>query len=302
MFDKDELQRDIDSGLSLREICTRGSIKYSRAYYWCRRNAIRISRDSNGKSIATLKSRKNNIVIGEESKEQLYDMYVTQQKPLSYISKQFSTTNVTVAAALRRFGIRVRLQNGKYEKVKPVYSKDVLEQLYVIKKLSTHEIAALLDYKHHGQVVEDMKYYNINRRSYREAGVLLYIKRPEKRQLHRDQFYAGITGPKQTATTSLEQQFIDWAAINNIKIIYQFQIRKNWHRYDFRIGGTHIIVEMDGDFWHSLPEHVARDKKFDETATEHGFTVVRIRESMLQLNANTFNEILIPLIQEQICV
>lgn len=300
MFNKDVVQQELNSGLSLSEICDRDGLSYSRAYYWCKKNEVAVSRANNGKSATTLGSRRGSRVFCEVHKDVLYQMYVTEQRSLGEIAKHFSTTEATVAASLRRFDIPVKLKNGKYNKVKPTQSKAVLEQLYINQYLSTHEIAKLLGYKHHGQVVEEMKYYNIDRLSYSDAGILLYQKHPDKRELHRDQFYAGITGPKNNTTTSLEQTFIDWAVSNHIKFVYQFQIRKNWHRYDFLISDTSIIVEMDGDFWHSLPEHVARDAKFDETAKAHGYTVVRIRESDVKYNKDIFNERILPLIKETI--
>lgn len=298
MLNKESIQRDIDSGLSLSEICKRDNLVYANAYRWCKRQGILLSRASNGKSRTTAISRKRGRVFSETDKDLLYDLYVVQRLPLSVISKRFNTSDATVAATLRRFDIPVKLKNGRHEKVKPSYSKQVLTQLYVEQKLSTHEIAKLLGYKHHGQVVEDMKYHNIERRSYKEAGVLLYEKHPEKREVHRNQLYAGITGPKTNAITSLEQTFMSWAQQNRIDFVYQFQIRKNWHRYDFLIKNTSIIVEMDGDFWHSLPEHVERDKKFDNTAVRHGYSVVRIRESDVKLNPLIFDEKLLPLLQE----
>lgn len=298
MLNKDNIQNDLNSGLSLSEICNRDGLVYANVYYWCKKNGVQLSRASNGKSSSTHVSRKYSRAISENDKELLRDMYLVQNLPISVISKHFNTSDATVAATMRRFGIPVKLKNGKYEKTTPSQPKHVLEQLYINQQLSTHEIAKLLGYRHHGQVVEEMKYYNIDRRSYKDAGALLYEKHPEKRDLHREQFYAGITGPKSSNITSLERKFMDWAVTNGVDFEYQFQIRKNWHRYDFLIVNTNIIVEMDGDFWHSLPEHVERDRKYDDTAHSHGYTVVRIRESDVQCNTSVFDERILPLIKE----
>lgn len=226
MLNKNALQRELNSGLSLSEICERDGLVYANVYYWCKKNGVKISRANNGKSSKTLSSRKKSCVFNDSHKDELFDLYITQQLPLSEISARFSTTDATVAATLRRFGIPVRLKNGKDHKVKPTQPKSVLEQLYITQQLSTHEIAKLLGYKHHGQVVEEMKYYNIDRRSYREAGTLLYEKHPEKRDLHRDQFYAGITGPKKMAVTSLEQKFMDWAVNSVLSLSISFKLER----------------------------------------------------------------------------
>jgi very-short-patch-repair endonuclease/transposase len=298
MFDKTKIQEMLEQGFSLAEICSIHNCNYHKVYRWCKNNEVLLSRANNGKSLTVTQARAKARAIPDSDRDLLRQMYVDQDMSLADIAAHFKTTSATVAATLRRFNIPVKLQNGKYQKTKPTQPRSVLEQLYITNQLSTHEIASLLGYKHHGQVVEELKYYNIDRRNYKEAGALLYKKRPEKRQLHREQFYAGITGPKHQTLTSLEQKFIDWADTNNIAYVYQFQIRKNWHRYDFLLSGTNIIVEMDGDFWHSLPEHVDRDAKFDETARRHGYTVVRIRESVVQSNNRIFDEILKPMIKE----
>lgn len=301
MLDKQQVRKLNMGHASLREICVNNDINYHRAYYWCKKRNVSLSRKHNGKSKATLCARKRSRIFNETQKNQLLKLYIHDNKSVHDIATKFSTSGATVAAALRRMDIPVKLTNGKYEKRTPKYDKKTLVDLYEKQELSCHEISCLLDYKHHGEVVEDLKFYNINRRSYKEAGKLLYKKHPEKRDLHRKQFYAGITGPRTNEITSLEKTFINWAEHNNIPFTFQFQIRKNWHRYDFLINDTNIIVEMDGDFWHSLPEHVERDKKFDETALRYGYEVIRIKESTVKSNPSTLDEQLLPLLKEKIC-
>lgn len=45
---------------------------------------------------------------------------------------------------------------------------------------------------------------------------------------------------------------------------------------DFRVGG--IVVEYDGDYWHSLPDMIHRDKRKDRDLRKRGYDVVRIKE------------------------
>lgn len=283
---------------SLREICNHRNLSYSKLYRFCKKHNIEVTRKNNGKSRKTLLARKQRRKIPDDY-DLLYDLYVTQGLGLKEIASMYNTTKATVSAALKRNNIKVKFTNGKYEKRTPKYSKDKLILLYEELNLSLQEIADRLDYKHHGEVCEDFKYYNIKRRSYKQAGALLYEKHPEKKDLHRKQFYQGTTGPKENVVTSLEQAFIDWADSKDINYVFQFQIRKNWHRYDFLIKDTNIIVEMDGVFWHSLPEHIERDKRFDDTAARYGYTVIRITDSELSNNSNVFNEKILTLLEEQ---
>jgi len=226
-------------------------------------------------------------------------MYLTENKSVHDIATVFNTTGTTIAATLRRNKISVKLTNGKFTKKQPKYNYQTLYTLYIIKKLSSYEIANLLNYQHHSDIIEDLKFYNIPRRSYIEADKILYEKHPEKKELFRKYFYEGVTGPTSNKMTSLEKIFVDWANEHKITFTHQFQLRSTWHRYDFRINNTQLIVEMDGDFWHSLPEHIERDKKFDETANRHGFVVIRIKESDIKNDSQILNKKIFPLLKKE---
>ena len=282
MLNKQEIVDLISLGKNLTEIAQMLDYPYPNLYYFIRKQGIEyLGRENNGKSASTLKARRKCRKIPD--RDMLHDLYVTKRLSMGKIAKQLNTTSATVLAALKEFNIPSRLKNGLDEYKAPIHSKQTLESMYITKGLSMQEIADLLGYKSHGLVQQDLKYYGIASRTYKEAGKLLYEKRPEKRELHRTQFYDGTTGPKQNVPTWIERAFVQWASDNNLDIIHQFQIRKNWHRYDFRIDNTNILVEMDGVFWHSLPEHVVRDTKFVETANEHGFEVIRITDKELEL-------------------
>lgn len=299
MFEKEEIVNLLKAGYSLSEIAKEKNEKYHKLYYWCKRNNITISRASNGKSKSTLFARRKNRKISNSDYEMIIDMYINRNLSGNEIAKILNVSAATFSASLRREGFAVKLKSGEFNRKEPLHSKNTLESLYRDMKLSTYEICKLLNYPHHGAVVEDMKYYNIPRRNYKDAGNNLYDKHPEKKELHRKQFYEGITGPKNVDITSIEKRFMEWAEARGIKYKLQFQIRKNWHRYDFLIEGTKVIVEMDGDFWHSLPEHVQRDKKYDDIAKKYGYNVVRIKESELMKNCNVFDEKLNALIKKE---
>jgi very-short-patch-repair endonuclease len=54
---------------------------------------------------------------------------------------------------------------------------------------------------------------------------------------------------------------------------------------DFYIPEFNIVIEADGDYWHSLPNRKARDEARDATLKENGITVVRLSETALSLSA-----------------
>lgn len=48
---------------------------------------------------------------------------------------------------------------------------------------------------------------------------------------------------------------------------------------DFAIPSAHLIIECDGDYWHSLPEIKRRDRAKDAYALKCGWKVLRLSES-----------------------
>lgn len=282
-----EIKELCEQGLSVREIAEKLNKKYHTIYAAIKKhNLMKVSYANNGKSEATLKARKK---ARKLTKQQVERMYITQKMSMQEIADKTGVEQATVLNTLRRYNIPTRLHNGQENLKKAAYPKKVLEKLYLDKQLSMQEIADLLDYKHHGEVQQDLIRHNIPTRNYKEAGKVLYEKRPEKRELHRRQFYERIaTNPEffNKGPTNLEFEFIKWAERNNIEYEEQFQIRPNWHRYDFRICNTNILVEVDGEYWHSKPEHVERDQRFDETAKRYGYIVCRVKEKDIMLNSD----------------
>lgn len=47
---------------------------------------------------------------------------------------------------------------------------------------------------------------------------------------------------------------------------------------DFYLPDYNMVIECDGDYWHSLPKSIERDARKDKYLTAHGYKVVRLRE------------------------
>lgn len=50
---------------------------------------------------------------------------------------------------------------------------------------------------------------------------------------------------------------------------------------DFYLPDYYLIIECDGDYWHSLPEVVERDKRRDAFARSQGLSVLRLSETLI---------------------
>ena len=60
------------------------------------------------------------------------------------------------------------------------------------------------------------------------------------------------------------------------------------HLYDFRIKNTNILIEVDGDYWHSLPHIQHRDLICNIIAEDKGYQLFRFSENLL---INDYNRV-----------
>jgi len=67
--------------------------------------------------------------------------------------------------------------------------------------------------------------------------------------------------------SSLETRIVNSFIEIGIPIETQFKFRNYFHRYDIKIKGTHVLIEVNGDFWHANPKKYKPDDilRFSET-------------------------------------
>lgn len=86
--------------------------------------------------------------------------------------------------------------------------------------------------------------------------------------------------------SSIEHLTILWLKKNNIEYEFQYDIDHKF-LYDFRIND--IIIEVNGDWFHSQPEQVKRDAIKRQLAESKGFKVVYIWEH--EIRAGNFSKL-----------
>lgn len=124
------------------------------------------------------------------------------------------------------------------------------------------------------------------------------IKHNEKKQMY--------------GTSKLEDDFAkQFLEKLGIKYIYQFEAKDIGRFYDFYCPNEHLIIEIDGDYWHGNPEkyadnelkwHQKKARRVDEHknkwALMHGIPILRIWESdirkhpkeVMKMLEETFNK------------
>ena len=102
----------------------------------------------------------------------------------------------------------------------------------------------------------------------------------------------------QYGTSKLEEDFAhNFLDKLGVKYVYQFEAKDNGRFFDFYLNEEHLIIEVDGDFWHGNPDkydkeelrgHQKRAQRVDEHKTKwallHGIPILRFWESDIRKN------------------
>ena len=86
-----------------------------------------------------------------------------------------------------------------------------------------------------------------------------------------------------------EQSAYDFLTLHNLNFIREYQIPNTTKFFDIYIPDQHLLIELDGDYWHPLTMNEAKTKiqkhnyKNDiyknKLAFNHGFKLIRVRQS-----------------------
>lgn len=100
-----------------------------------------------------------------------------------------------------------------------------------------------------------------------------------------DQIYCSRKCYMGRKTSSIERAVA--AELRQRKILYDDHIQMGPFIPDLLVGQT--VIEVDGDYWHSLPGIPEKDARKDAFYAEHGFDVIHIWEH--EVNAGDFSKL-----------
>lgn len=75
------------------------------------------------------------------------------------------------------------------------------------------------------------------------------------------------------------------AVLDELGIAYKRQKCLGHWVVDFYIPDKNLVIEAEGDYWHSLPEVVEKDARRDAWLTAHGYKVLRLAEHDIKADA-----------------
>ena len=103
----------------------------------------------------------------------------------------------------------------------------------------------------------------------------LYIAKLSQRRSEYIKIH-GTALPKKGKLTNIEKKFIDFLREKNIEYFYQYFLEgKN---YDFYLPTFHLLVEVDGEYWHRMPQAIKNDLEKHIIAKDQGYKLLRITE------------------------
>lgn len=85
---------------------------------------------------------------------------------------------------------------------------------------------------------------------------------------------------KRCKTSGLEAEILAKLAELGLDLVPQVK-RRSWV-FDAGVQGTKILIEVNGDFWHSQPHAQERDARKAEWAAKHGYTIISVWEGEYQ--------------------
>jgi len=86
---------------------------------------------------------------------------------------------------------------------------------------------------------------------------------------------------KRCETSAIEEAIIKQLQDLGIPLVPQVKLGNNWV-FDGAIDGTMVLVEVHGEYWHTLPEVQARDARKQQWADQNGYTILTIWEADYQ--------------------
>lgn len=106
------------------------------------------------------------------------------------------------------------------------------------------------------------------------------MRSAEDRAVHSMRVRSGIAAHRSSGTkvkrTSIEAAVA--SVLDRLGVAYVFQHPMAGYVADFFVPSRSLVIECDGEYWHSRPHCAARDRRKDETFMKLGYSVLRLPE------------------------
>jgi very-short-patch-repair endonuclease len=126
--------------------------------------------------------------------------------------------------------------------------------------------------------------YGIKRPDLAKRGRVHIWTREERERNRKRTILQHINGEFNYFDTKPERMVENWLLFHNVLYVKQ-------HVYgmgiaDFWLPEDNTIIEVDGDYWHSLPKNIKKDRIQTDWLENHDYIVYRIKEKDVYSNLN----------------
>lgn len=182
---------------------------------------------------------------------------------------------------------------------KKVNDEELIE-LYVNKQLTMEQVADYFKITK-GAVCLHCQRLGISRTFVETNNILKSRMSPEEREAKRLRNSERMSEIIATSThkyshTDIEMLFMGWCNERGFEYAHQHRIKGVRHVYDFLLPCANLIVEVDGDYWHSKPEQTIKDTSNQFLAETRGYKVIRFLRSEIKSTKSACFDRLLPLL------
>ncbi len=131
------------------------------------------------------------------------------------------------------------------------------------------------------------KCYGLNKKGRIPSGVKLWKK--GEHVSPNTEFKRGIFYQFDKKPTSIEKLLYDFLVMSGIVFEKQYLVNRKF-LVDAFIPSLNLVIEADGNYWHSLPKNIKKDKAENAYLTACGFDLIRLEEQ--SIHNNSFVQIL----------
>lgn len=232
--------------------------------------------------------------------DKLIDMFINGNDSLMNFCTEHSISYSKMYRKVRKTNPErlSRKNNGRTKRAienhprKITIDEKEMRKLFYIDELTQQQIADMFGVTK-GAICYFMKKHSIDAKVVSQSRYWTEEKRERYRQMANDGVI-GVFNQKSWKyhTTSLEITFMKVCDKLNIEYRRQYSIAKYGHLYDFFIPSKKLLVEMDGEYWHTMPHQIIKDKEQVQLAIELGYNIVRITDKELSMDPNVIENIL----------
>jgi very-short-patch-repair endonuclease len=115
-------------------------------------------------------------------------------------------------------------------------------------------------------------------------GVTLNLSQEQRLNRSRKRCEFIATNKTKSAFTKIELQCMEYMNTHGIAFIHQYKLdteKSSW-LFDFYVPEKNLLIEVDGEYWHTKPKQINRDFLKTAAAKDYGFILLRLSD--LDLN------------------